>query len=86
MPPEEWQFADARELFHEPEVHKNVEAPKWKSPDVEECVKFLHEEKGFAEDRIRNGLKRMEKSKGFPFTKKQSENRLQTNHFRKFLF
>ena len=67
MPPEEWQFADARELFHEPEVHKNVEAPKWKSPDVEECVKFLHEEKGFAEDRIRNGLKRMEKSKGFTF-------------------
>jgi len=64
VPPEEWQFADARELFHEPEVHKNIEAPKWKSPDVEECVKFLHEEKGFAEDRIRNGLKRMEKSKG----------------------
>jgi len=63
-PPEDWRFADARELFLEPEVHKNIDPPKWKSPDVEATVEFLHNEKGFAEERIRNGLKRLAKSKG----------------------
>jgi len=64
VPPEEWKFDDARDLFLEPEVHKNIDPPKWKAPDVEGTVQFLHEEKGFSEERIRNGLKRMEKSKG----------------------
>jgi len=67
VPPEDWKFDDARELFHDPEVHKNIDPPKWKSPDVDGTVQFLAEEKGFNEDRIRNGLKRMEKSKGTIF-------------------
>ena len=49
IPPEDWKFEDAPELFVEPEVHKNLEPAKWKSPDVEGCVQFLHEEKGFTE-------------------------------------
>ena len=64
VPPENWLYREARNLFKYPEVHVNIEPPKWTSPNVEECVKFLGEEKGFNEDRIRGGLKRMEKSKG----------------------
>lgn len=64
IPPVDWQFAQARELFLDPEVHKNIDAPKWKAPDVEATVQFLAEEKGFNEERIRNGLKRMAKAKG----------------------
>jgi len=64
VPPENWLYREARNLFKYPEVHQNIEPPKWTSPNVEECVKFLGEEKGFNEERIRGGLKRMEKSKG----------------------
>lgn len=64
VPPENWRYEDARELFVEPEVHKITEPPKWKSPDLEGTVEFLAGEKGFNEDRIRNGIKRMQKSKG----------------------
>jgi len=64
VPPENWLFREARNLFINPEVHQDVKPPKWGTPDVDECIKFLGEEKGFNEDRIRSGLKRMEKSKG----------------------
>jgi len=62
--PEDWQYQGARLLFLEPEVHKEIPAPKWTSPDVEKCVEFLATEKGFNEERVRNAVKRMEKAKG----------------------
>jgi len=62
--PIDWQYEGARQLFLDPEVHHDVPAPKWTAPNVEDCVEFLANEKGFAEDRVRNALKRMDKAKG----------------------
>lgn len=63
-PPENWLFKEARHLFAEPEVFQDIKPLKWPGPNVEECVKFLHEEKGFNEERVRTALKRMDKAKG----------------------
>lgn len=63
--PEDWPFADARELFFNPDVRK-ADDPlcefKWDKPDTEGLVTFLVTEKGFSEDRVRNGATRLEKS------------------------
>lgn len=63
--PEDWPFADARELFFNPDVRK-ADDPlcefKWEKPDTEGLVSFLVTEKGFSEDRVRNGATRLEKS------------------------
>ncbi|KAK7941645.1 Rad27p/FEN-1 endonuclease-like protein [Apiospora aurea] len=52
--PEDWPFADARELFFHPDV-RAADDPlcdfKWEKPDVEGLVNFLVTEKGFSEDR-----------------------------------
>jgi flap endonuclease-1 len=62
--PEDWQFDEARRLFSEPEVTSPDEIElKWTSPDEEGLVQFMAEEKGFNEDRIRNGAKKIMKSK-----------------------
>jgi len=62
--PENWRFKEARELFMEPEVTPASKLDlKWKEPDEEALVKFMVEEKGFAEDRIRNGAKKIMKAK-----------------------
>jgi len=63
-PPENWLYKEARHLFAEPEVFQDIKPLKWPGPNVEECVKFLHEEKGFNEERVRTALKRMDKAKG----------------------
>lgn len=63
-PPENWLYKEARQLFAEPEVFHDIKPLKWPGPNVEECVKFLHEEKGFNEERVRTALKRMDKAKG----------------------
>ena len=63
-PPENWLYKEARHLFAEPEVFHDIKPLKWPGPNVEECVKFLHEEKGFNEERVRTALKRMDKAKG----------------------
>lgn len=63
--PEDWPFADARALFLEPDVRKADDPEcdfKWESPDVEGLVKFLVEEKGFSEDRVRSGAARLSKN------------------------
>merc|ERR1711953_1264462 len=54
----------ARRLFKEPEVTPadKIEL-KWEKPDEEGLVKYMCEEKGFAEDRIRNGAKKLLKAK-----------------------
>jgi len=64
VPPENWLYKEARNLFAEPEVFHDIKPLKWPGPNVEECVKFLHEEKGFNEERVRTALKRMDKAKG----------------------
>ncbi|XP_073232533.1 flap endonuclease 1-like [Porites lutea] len=62
--PEDWPYQEARELFKNPEVTKveDVEL-KWEAPNEEELVKFLVEEKGFSEDRIRSGTKKLVKAR-----------------------
>ncbi|ROT38387.1 DNA-repair protein rad2 [Sodiomyces alkalinus F11] len=63
--PDDWPFADARELFLNPDVrpadHPDCDF-KWEKPDTEGLVKYLVVEKGFSEDRVRNGAARLEKN------------------------
>lgn len=63
--PEDWPYQDARVLFLEPEVLSADDEAcnfNWEQPDEEGLVKFLVEEKGFNEDRVRNGAMRLKKS------------------------
>ncbi|XP_016930338.1 flap endonuclease 1 [Drosophila suzukii] len=62
--PENWNYKVARELFIEPEV-ANAEAIdlKWVEPDEEGLVKFLCGDRQFSEERVRNGAKKLMKSK-----------------------
>ncbi|KAK3044637.1 Elongation of fatty acids protein 2, partial [Coniosporium uncinatum] len=63
--PEDWPFADARLLFLEPDVraadHPDCDF-KWEAPDIDGLVKFLVEDKGFNEDRVRSGAQRLMKT------------------------
>ena len=62
--PENWLFAEARRLFKEPDVTQGEEIDlKWEKPDEEGLVKYMCEEKGFQEDRIRNGAKKLLKAR-----------------------
>ena len=62
--PDDWPFKDARLLFLEPDV-RPAEHPDcdfaWAQPDIDGLVKFLVEEKGFSEDRVRSGAARLQK-------------------------
>jgi len=62
--PEKWPYQEARRLFTEPDIMdpEDVELV-WGQPDEEGLVKYLHEEKAFAEDRVRNGSKKLQKAK-----------------------
>lgn len=66
--PDPFPFEEARRLFKEPEVLKEADVPKmvWAAPDVEGLVKFLVEEKGFSEERVRKAAAKIgaSKSKG----------------------
>lgn len=63
--PEDWSFQDVRELFLQPDV-RDAEHPdcdfKWEAPDVEGLVDFLVKDKGFNEERVRNGAARLQKN------------------------
>lgn len=63
--PEDWPYADARDLFFKPDVrpadHADCEF-KWEAPDVDGLVQFLVTEKGFSEDRVRGGAARLQKN------------------------
>lgn len=63
--PEDWPYQDARDLFFQPDV-RDADHPdcdfKWEAPDVEGLVKYLVEDKGFNEDRVRNGAARLQKN------------------------
>lgn len=62
--PENFMFAEARRLFHEPEVTpaKDIDI-KWEKPDEEGLVEYMSKQKGFAEDRIRGGAKKLLKAR-----------------------
>lgn len=63
--PDDWPFADARDLFLAPDV-RAADDPlcdfKWDRPDTDGLVQFLAVEKGFSEDRVRAGAARLEKN------------------------
>jgi flap endonuclease-1 len=63
--PADWPYKDARALFLEPDV-RPADDPlcdfKWEGPDVDGLIKFLVEEKGFNEDRVRSGADKLKKN------------------------
>ncbi|KAK9884016.1 hypothetical protein WA026_004951 [Henosepilachna vigintioctopunctata] len=63
-PPENWSYKAARRLFVEPEVTdpETIEL-KWSDPDEEGVVRFLCGDKQFSEERVRNGIKKIMKSR-----------------------
>jgi len=63
--PEFFPYEQARKLFKEPEVldPEAVEL-KWSEPNEEELVKFMVINNGFNEERIRNGIKKLDKARG----------------------
>ncbi|KAE8412734.1 PIN domain-like protein [Aspergillus pseudocaelatus] len=63
--PEDWPYQDARELFLNPDVREASHPDcdfKWEAPDIEGLVEFLVKDKGFNEDRVRNGAARLQKN------------------------
>lgn len=62
--PENWPYQRARELFLNPDVTdaKDIDL-QWKEPDEEGLIQYMCNEKGFGEDRMRNGLKKIAKSR-----------------------
>ncbi|KAJ0422088.1 flap endonuclease 1 [Aspergillus carlsbadensis] len=63
--PESWPYQDARELFIKPNVRDASDPEcdfKWEAPDIEGLVDFLVKDKGFNEDRVRNGAARLQKN------------------------
>lgn len=64
-PPENWLYTEARRLFTAPDVTPASEVDlKWEKPDEEALVAYMCGEKGFAEERIRNGIKKLDKARG----------------------
>ncbi|EDQ85265.1 uncharacterized protein MONBRDRAFT_29430 [Monosiga brevicollis MX1] len=62
--PEDWHFAEARELFLRPDVTPAAECEfKWTTPDIDGLVKFMCQENGFAEDRIRKSAEKLVKAR-----------------------
>jgi len=64
-PPESWLYTEARRLFTAPDVTpaSGIDL-KWEKPDEEALVAYMCGEKGFAEERIRNGIKKLDKARG----------------------
>ncbi|XP_017839554.1 flap endonuclease 1 [Drosophila busckii] len=62
--PENWNYKRARELFIEPVVaDASAIDLKWEAPDEEGLVQFLCGDRQFNEERVRNGAKKLLKSK-----------------------
>lgn len=65
VPPADWNFDGARQLFVEPEIMDPEKIDlKWSDPDEEGLVKYLCGDKQFNEERIRNGAKKLLKARG----------------------
>ncbi|CAD6892297.1 unnamed protein product [Tilletia controversa] len=61
--PEVWPYEEARKLFKNPDTQKGDDLElKWEAPDVEGLVKFLCQDKGFSEDRVRKGADKLTRS------------------------
>ncbi|KAI9742107.1 MAG: Elongation of fatty acids protein 2 [Cirrosporium novae-zelandiae] len=63
--PEDWPYEQARELFLNPDVRDASDPAcdfKWEAPDVDGLVKYLVQEKGFNEDRVRSGAAKLTKN------------------------
>lgn len=64
---DDWPFAEARKLFHAPEVltleDPAVQAIKWEAPDEEALVDFMCKTNGFNEVRIRAGIEKIKKTR-----------------------
>ena len=62
--PADWVYKEARALFLSPDVTAADEVVlKWTDPNEEEIVEFMVKKKGFNEERIRNGVKKIMKSR-----------------------
>ncbi|TFY54521.1 hypothetical protein EVG20_g9670 [Dentipellis fragilis] len=60
--PEEWPWEQAKRIFEKPDVVPADELElEWTAPDVDGLVKFLVEEKGFNEERVRKGAEKLSK-------------------------
>jgi flap endonuclease-1 len=61
---ENWNYKKARELFKNPEVidAETIEL-KWCEPDEEGIIEYMCKNKGFSEERMRNGIKKILKSR-----------------------
>ncbi|KAI8973340.1 PIN domain-like protein [Mycotypha africana] len=71
--PEDWKYAEARELFLKPEVTPGDQIEfNWNEPDVEGLVDFMVKKKGFSEERIRAGCEKLSRN-----LKKATQTRVQ---------
>ncbi|CDZ97935.1 pin domain-like protein [Phaffia rhodozyma] len=61
--PDDWPWEEAKALFLKPDVTRaeDVEV-EWSAPDVEGLVDFLVRDKGFNEERVRNGASKLQKN------------------------
>ncbi|XP_071085280.1 flap endonuclease 1-like [Haliotis cracherodii] len=62
--PENWMYKEARVLFQEPEITDPETLDlKWCEPDEEALLDYMVTQKGFSEDRMKNGIKKLVKAK-----------------------
>uniref|UniRef100_A0A4W5K9U6 Flap endonuclease 1 n=1 Tax=Hucho hucho TaxID=62062 RepID=A0A4W5K9U6_9TELE len=62
--PEDWLYKEARGLFLQPDVVDcSTVDLKWSEPDEDALIQFMCAEKQFSEDRIKNGCKKILKSR-----------------------
>ncbi|KAL0234699.1 hypothetical protein PCE1_001735 [Barthelona sp. PCE] len=63
--PDFYPFEEARRLFHDPDVIKCENIPKfsWKRPKEKGLLKFLVEENSFSEQRVLSAIERLKKTK-----------------------
>jgi len=62
--PENWLYKEARQLFIKPEITDPESLDlKWTDPDEEGIVQYMCNEKGFNEERMRNGVKKILKAR-----------------------
>lgn len=62
--PENFDFVAVRKLFKEPEVMNTSQIElKWTDPDEDGLLRFLVNEKGFSEERVKNGIVKLKKSR-----------------------
>ncbi|CCC70625.1 hypothetical protein NCAS_0F01410 [Naumovozyma castellii] len=60
--PENWPYKEARELFLKPDVIDGDEITlKWQPPKEQELIDYLCGEKLFNEERVKSGIKRLQK-------------------------